>query len=194
MYAPDLRLFLALNPAAQSLDTLRRATAPLLAQSWHRVRWLQTDQWHATVRFLGATPKDGVQYWMTTLESLASLANEAAMLKVEGMALWPTPTRPRVMVVTAELEDWAQEMASRVETLARDAGYRPETRPFHPHVTLARLGGGAALPPCIAALEAAAHALHGAALRFDSLSLFASRTPPEGPWFERLATVRLPSR
>lgn len=79
---------------------------------------------------------------MTTLESLASLANEAAMLKVEGMALWPTPTRPRVMVVTAELEDWAQEMASRVETLARDAGYRPETRPFHPHVTLARLGGG----------------------------------------------------
>jgi len=41
-------------------------------------------------------------------------------------------------------------------------------------------------------LADAAQVLRGTTLAFESLSLFASRTPPEGPWFERLATVRLP--
>ncbi|MCK4121690.1 RNA 2',3'-cyclic phosphodiesterase [Ralstonia pseudosolanacearum] len=188
---PHQRLFIALDPSAGTIDALRRVATPLAAQPWPHARWMPRDQWHATVRFLGATPEDGVPYWMRMLESLAGLAAERGPLGIIGAALWPSPARPRVLVVTAKPEDWAQAMASRAEALARDAGYRPETRPFQPHITLARLGGAAASPACVAALETAAHALHGAAMRFDSLSLFASRTPPDGPWFERLATVRL---
>jgi len=190
----SMRLFLALNPCAGAIAHLRQTVVPLKGQPWSRVRWLPPDQWHATVRFLGATPEERAPYWKGMLEPLASLAGEAAPLTIDGMALWPSPARPRVMVVTAKPEEWAQEMASRVEALARDAGYRPETRPFHPHVTVARLGAGEASPACVKALEVAAHALHGKALAFDSLSLFASRTPPEGPWYERLATVPLPGR
>ncbi len=191
---PQQRLFVALDPSADTIDALRRVATLLTAQPWHRVRWMPRDQWHATVRFLGATPEDSVPYWVQVLESLAGLAAEQAPLTISGTALWPSPARPRVLVVTAEAVGWAQEMAVRAEALARDAGYRAETRPFHPHITLARLGGSTASPVCVAALEAAAHALRGAAWTFDSLSLFASRTTPEGAWFERLATVRLPGR
>jgi 2'-5' RNA ligase len=186
------RLFLALNPCAGAIDRLRQTVVPLMEEPWARVRWLPPDQWHVTVRYLGETPEGDMAERVRMLAPVAAHAAEMTPLAISTLALWPNPAKPRVLVVTAESAGWVEAMAQCAEVLAREAGYRAEMRPFRPHLTLARLGGGAVPSAGRAMLADAAQVLRGTTLAFESLSLFASRTPPEGPWFERLATVRLP--
>ncbi|NKA72587.1 3'-cyclic phosphodiesterase [Ralstonia solanacearum] len=185
----NFRLFIALDPIPETVAVLRRAQACLREVHWDRPRWLPPEQWHATLRFLGATPEDQVQHWKRTLQQFDMLSRDAAPLPIEGVAIWPAPAHPRVIVVTAKFATWAQDMATRLESLAREAGYRAETRAFQPHVTLARVGAHTASAQCIGAVDKAARALEGAHLRFGSVSLFVSRSPPAGPAYERLATV-----
>ncbi|MDO3615331.1 RNA 2',3'-cyclic phosphodiesterase [Ralstonia pseudosolanacearum] len=185
----NLRLFIALNPMPETVAVLRRAQACLREAHWDGARWLPPEQWHATLRFLGATPEDQVQHWKHTLQQFNMLARDAAPLPIDGVAIWPAPAHPRVIVVTAMFAAWAQDMATRLESLAREAGYRAEMRAFHPHVTLARVGAHAASAQCVAAVNNAARALNGAHLQFCSVSLFVSRSPAEGPVYERLATM-----
>ncbi|MHC2876625.1 RNA 2',3'-cyclic phosphodiesterase [Ralstonia sp. 121560039-2] len=186
------RLFIALDPTPATIAVLERATAILHARSWTGARWLPPDQWHATVRFLGATPARQVPQWVSALNQIRRIGQEAPPLSVDGIAIWPAPTHPRVMVVTARSARWADEIAAGAEALAREAGYRAEMRPFHPHVTLARLGSRAVSTDALAAVQHAAKELEGEPLRFDCLSLFVSRSPQEaGPTYERLATIKL---
>ncbi len=192
---PNFRLFVALDPVPESVEVLRRAQECLQAARWNRARWLPPEQWHATLRFLGATPEDRVQRWKLALRQFGELDRDVAPLPVDGVAIWLAPAHPRVIVVTAKCTTWAHDMAMRLESLARDAGYRAEVRPLRPHVTLARLGAHAASAQCVAAVDNAARCLEGAHLRFNSVSLFVSRSPPAGPAYERLATVEFhPSR
>jgi 2'-5' RNA ligase len=132
------RLFIALDPTPATIAVLERATAILHARSWTGARWLPPDQWHATVRFLGATPARQVPQWVSALNQIRRIGQEAPPLSVDGIAIWPAPTHPRVMVVTARSARWADEIAAGAEALAREAGYRAEMRPFHPHVTLTK--------------------------------------------------------
>ncbi|CAJ0695920.1 MULTISPECIES: RNA 2',3'-cyclic phosphodiesterase [Ralstonia] len=185
----NFRLFIALDPTPETVAVLRRAQVCLRDVHWSGARWLPPEQWHATLRFLGATPEDQVQHWKHTLQQFDMLARDAAPLPIDGVAIWPAPAHPRVIVVTAKFAIWAQDMATRLEALAREAGYRAETRAFHPHVTLARVGAHAATARCLAAVDNAARALDGAHLQFGSVSLFVSRSPAEGPAYERLATM-----
>lgn len=189
-----MRLFIALDPTPTTIAALVRATATLHPHRWHGARWLPPAQWHATVRFLGATPEQQVPHWAGALDRLAALGAEATPLSIDSVALWPAPTHPRVLVVTARSTGWADAVAARAESLARDAGYRAETRPFHPHVTLARVGSRAVSADAMVALQTAAEALAGATLQFHSLSLFVSRPRQGGLAYERLATVELGPR
>lgn len=194
MIEATLRLFLALDPTPATIAVLEQATATLHACRWHGARWLPPAQWHATVRFLGATPEQQVPHWAGALDRLAALGAEATPLSFDGVALWPAPAHPRILVVTARSARWADAVAAQAETLAREAGFRAETRPFHPHVTLARVGSRAVSADVMLAVQTAAAALDGASLRFHSLSLFVSRPRQEALAYERLATVELGPR
>ncbi len=63
-------------------------------------------------------------------------------LEPGGAAVFPERGRPRVLGLgfapTADLEA-LRALAEAAETVVRLAGLPPEDRPFHPHVTLARL-------------------------------------------------------
>lgn len=187
----NCRLFIALDPLPESVEVLRRARGCLRSVRWDRAHWLPPDQWHATLRFLGSTPEDQIQRWKLALEQFGTFGCDVAPLPVDGVAIWPGPAHPRVIVVTAKCVRWTQDLATRFESLAREAGYRAETRAFQPHVTLARLRAPATSAHFVSAVEGAALALSGEHLQFGSLSLFVSRSTSTGPTYERLATVGL---
>ena len=73
------------------------------------------------------------------------------------------------------------------EALAATGAYEPEARAFRPHVTVARLRPRARPPR---ALEAAPDPLEFPAV---AVTLFSSRTAPQGARYEALARVPLES-
>jgi 2'-5' RNA ligase len=122
-----MRLFVAILPPSAVLDdvaALRRPERP-------GVRWTTRDQWHVTLRFLGEVPDPA-----PVAEALdaAPLARATAVLGPEA-----TPLGRRVVCVpVAGLDD----LAAGVVAATAGFGRPPEPRPFHGHLTLARVTRG----------------------------------------------------
>lgn len=177
----DLRLFVALDlppQARAALAAFRDAADPAV---W---RPLPDEALHLTLAFLGRRPEGDVQ---TVAGVLADAAGAAPPLALGGPLLLP-PRRPRVLC--AEVEDregaLAELQASVSAGLAAAGVYRPESRPFRAHATVARLRAGAR-----AAREGPAAGPEPVAFAGEALTLYASHLHPSGARYEPLARVPL---
>src|SRR5205807_1057513 len=104
-----------------------------------------------------------------------------------GEATWLPDRRPRVLAVDLDdPEGRLGQLQGRVsDALAAEAGYRPESRPFRPHVTVARVRRGERMRPRPLPDPPAA--------RFapPALTLYRSRLSRAGAEYEALARAEL---
>jgi 2'-5' RNA ligase len=130
-----LRLFVALDlpeAARAALAAFRAAAAD--AAIWRPV---PDDALHLTLAFLGHRPPEDAE---RVAEVLRGAPDTAPRLTL-GRSLALPPRRPRVLTAAivdhdgtlAELQAWVSA------ELAASGLYEPETRPFRPHATVARL-------------------------------------------------------
>ena len=140
---PDsLRLYalLELNPA----HSLRRAGArsPAATEALRaygaRVRWVESERLHLTLRFLGSVDARGLGI---AREALAEAARGTGRFRIalSGLGGFPETRPPRV--VWAGVIEGASALISlhaRLEAGLTRRGLPAEGRPFHPHVTLGR--------------------------------------------------------
>jgi 2'-5' RNA ligase len=117
------RLFVAAWPPADVLDLLETLPRP----SDPGVRWTRRDQWHVTLRFLGAADPD---------DAAAALASVHAA--VADAVLGPLTARLGRSVVVVPVAGLG-EIAAAVVAATADVGQPPDPRPFAGHLTLARL-------------------------------------------------------
>jgi RNA 2',3'-cyclic 3'-phosphodiesterase len=113
--------------------------AELLAQRQFHVedaRWRPLDLMHITLRFFGEVAENVMQ----DLDSeLSGLSIPAFDLTLQGAGHFGDGDRIRAIWAGVADSDPLRRLAARCETAARRAGLPPETRNFHPHVTLAYL-------------------------------------------------------
>jgi 2'-5' RNA ligase len=134
---PSSRLFLALWPD----PTCRQQIAAHAAQwTWPAgcARYLPAD-WHITLHFLGVVANSR----LPTLVAALAQPVETFELLLDQPTLWPHG----IAVLCAG--DTPQPLAALVGRLGqalRDLGLPVETRPYRPHVTLARHAQAAMLP------------------------------------------------
>ncbi len=134
--AKPLRLFVAIEIPLGAKDTIAEAIAPLRTE-FPRARWAPQENWHVTVKFLGATyPR--LTDWV--VERVASVAADAAALRTRVSALGCFPAAGRARVLWAGLDDADGRIAQLAlgvdAALSRE--FKPETRTFSPHLTVAR--------------------------------------------------------
>jgi len=135
-----MRAFLAVPADPDWLESAALLSAHLKS-SLPRASWTRRDAWHLTLKFLGEIPREAAD---RLAEELAPIAEAAPALRLEsgGAVVFPPRGRPRVLGLgfapSADLEALCF-LAASAETALRRAGLPPEDRPFHPHVTLARL-------------------------------------------------------
>jgi 2'-5' RNA ligase len=131
------RLFVALALPPRIREALSRRAGELMtgARGW---RLVPQENLHLTLRFLGDTDP-------ATAERLCRQLGETVRpvrvlrLRLDDWGTFPERRRPRVTWCALAGEvDALRELAERVEKWAREAGYPGETRPFRPHVTVAR--------------------------------------------------------
>ena len=107
------------------------------------LRWTNTDNLHLTLRFLGETEDARRRRMQAGLAEIAA-AHEPFTLALSGLGCFHSWEKLRVLWVGISGETAAlQSLQAEIETLARQAGFEPERRPFSPHITLARSVRGA---------------------------------------------------
>lgn len=117
------RLFVAAWPPAEVLDLLETLPRP----PDPGVRWTRRDQWHVTLRFLGAADPDAATAALASVDAVAAEA-----------VLGPLTARLGRSVVVVPVAGLA-EVAAAVAAATADVGEPPDPRPFAGHLTLARL-------------------------------------------------------
>ncbi len=165
--------------AAQLSSSLR---ARLAAQGISP-KWVLPGNMHVTVRFLGNVGEEQIPAVEETLGPI--VARHASFLAVlRGLGCFPDAQRPSVL--WAGLADGGEAMdrlAADVNGALDALAFPREDRPFHAHLTLARMRRGGP-PPDLAALveEHAAFELGSTVVR--EVVLFESNLRPRGPVYE----------
>lgn len=132
-----MRLFVALEvPDPPRRDVRRRVDG--VRDRLPRARWVDLDNVHLTLLFLGETAEVDVPALAAGLREAFSRCPPLEMRLVGG-GTFP-PGRPaRVAWVGVEAPDELMTLQANVTRAAVEAlGFEPEERPYHPHVTLAR--------------------------------------------------------
>ena len=142
MKPPDesWRLFIALElPASvrrsvkDHIDRLRQEVPDV------RASWTREENLHLTLKFVGDTP-------VTKVEALSAAAQRAANevsafeVSIGGCGAFPSHGQPRVLWIG--INDASGELSNYFRALEDQCaivGFPREERPFHPHLTIARL-------------------------------------------------------
>jgi len=176
-----MRLFIALDlplDARTALAAWAQQAAP------PAVRRVPAGNLHVTLAFLGSRTSEEATTAGALLPALARPLDE---LCTAG-ALWLPRRRPGVLSVALETGDGLAGLhVELVAALASAVGFEPERRRLRPHVTVGRVARGTRVDT--------RHGLDPPApqLRFraPALTLYRSRTSPDGARYEQLTGVEL---
>lgn len=103
------------------------------------VRWVPPGNVHLTLRFLGDTPVERMTEVSSALDDVAA-KHTAFRLHLDKLGCFPNPRQPRVIWVgVADNEDRLRTLQKDVEAAMGPLGWKPESRRFHPHLTLGRV-------------------------------------------------------
>ena len=94
--------------------------------------------WHLTLRFLGSTDHVALERLMASLVE-ADLGGPFSVT-FGGLGAFPRAARATVLWLAIERgANRLERLAALSEESAQQAGFVPEDRPFHPHLTLSRI-------------------------------------------------------
>lgn len=106
-----------------------------------RVRCVRPAQMHLTLAFLGEVDAEGCGRIRRALGGSSWPA--AFELRIAGLGAFPAHGRPRVLWLgVQEGADDLRRLADEVACALEKAGFPRESRPYHPHLTLARVERG----------------------------------------------------
>jgi 2'-5' RNA ligase len=140
------RLFIAVPVADEIRDAIGTlmetvAGAPIDERSYGQPRWVRVEGLHLTLRFLGATP-DERQGDVAAAVAAATTGTAPFRVCLSGGGCFPNPIQPRVLWVgIVEGAESLEAIVRRLDAELAPLGWPPETRPFNPHLTLARTDG-----------------------------------------------------
>jgi RNA 2',3'-cyclic 3'-phosphodiesterase len=107
----------------------------LLKGGLFSARWIDPDDYHITLRFLGAV-HDALADELH--ERLAQIRRPVFDIDLQHLDVFGGD-HPRALIVRVGLNDELRELQAEHERICRRLGLAPETRKFTPHITLARL-------------------------------------------------------
>jgi 2'-5' RNA ligase len=129
-------LFVAFDVPHEAQDAIDDAIEPLRERFPH-ARWTPRENRHVTLKFLGQTspPLGG---WVA--EQVGTVAALTPPIETRTTAIGAFPGGRRARVLWAGLDDGDGRLAALADALDRtlEREFRPETRAFAPHCTVAR--------------------------------------------------------
>jgi 2'-5' RNA ligase len=133
----SVRLFIAIDLPSQVKTTLQRVQSSL-RQHDLAVRWVNPDNTHLTLKFLGEVQKSLIDALVEQITDVAA-RHQPIELQTDKLGVFPNHTRPRVVWLGLGGDLLAlQRLQADVEQAVIPLGFAPEQRSFAPHLTLGR--------------------------------------------------------
>ena len=134
------RVFCAIELPRPTRDLVLQHIACLKAAvSTARASWSRDANLHLTLKFLGEIPQTSVPD-ISHAASRAAASVQSFSIRLEQAGVFPSQRQPRVLWLGInDLSAKLAELRARLETESSRAGFAKEGRPFHPHLTIARL-------------------------------------------------------
>jgi len=189
----QIRSFIAIELPHEVKSALAELQAGLQPDKQPSVKWVDPYSIHLTLKFLGDIAAAKISDITSTIEE-ASREIAPFSLEVKGLGVFPNFKRVRVVWVgvggdTSRLKLLQQ----RIESNLVPFGFARESRPFTPHLTLARVRERIAPTEQQSFGQLIAEASFEAAHQFtvDSINLMRSQLTREGAIYRQLTAVSL---
>ena len=189
----QIRSFIAIELPAELRLEISQLQAQLKSGQPSRVKWVDPDSIHLTLKFLGNIAIDRTGEITSALEEAAQ-GIPSFRLKVKDPGAFPNLKRVRVVWVgiSGEVAQLSR-LLQRIESNLAALGFTPESRPFSPHLTLARIHNQASpderqrLGQLIADTKFEADST----IMVNAISLMRSQLTRAGAIYSRVSSIRL---
>jgi RNA 2',3'-cyclic 3'-phosphodiesterase len=104
------------------------------------VRWVRAETFHVTLRFLGDIDSDRIGHLAGCVRERTA-ALRPFRLQLGGARPFPSRRHPVALVLDVGPPEPLEKLTEAVERGVVAAGFDPESRPFHAHLTLGRVRG-----------------------------------------------------
>lgn len=180
-----VRCFVAVDVEDPAIVSKVAAVQQQLEAAGAKLKLVELENLHLTLRFIGEIPRELVE---RVMEALRGVEFAPFTVRFVGLGAFPNPRRPRVIWVG--VEEGARELSELSEkvnsALAKLKLPKPDEE-FTPHLTVARVKSGVGSLPRI--IEEGGSLEFGSML-VDRIRLKKSTLTSRGPIYETLLEVR----
>lgn len=188
-----MRLFIGIEPgptvtsaAAALIAELKRRVGRLAPHA--RITWVADERLHITVRFIGSVDDADADALRAALAPALDIP--AFNLTISELGTFPVRGAPRVIWAGAAADgDVLERLDAAVTARLARVAIAADSRPFRPHLTLARVreAGGLTSSRLLDGLERTSLGT----TQVGAITLFESRLSPQGPAYVALQRTAL---
>ncbi len=181
-----MRLFIGLDLPAGAVQSLQALLDRLRPTA--RINWSPAANLHITTKFIGEWPEERLPELSAALGAIPG--RSPIEVHIHRLGFFPNPHSPRVFWCGIEASGLG-ELAADTDHATTSVGIPAETRPFSPHLTLARIKEQRVdLQPLREAI-AALPSLDLGRFTANSFYLYRSQLSPSGSVYTKLAAFPL---
>lgn len=193
MNMEQIRSFIAIELPPEVKRSLTRFQNSLKAADEKNVKWVEPENMHLTLQFLGNIGADTVDGIIAAIEQ-ASAGTSHFQIEIGGFGAFPNMRRVQTIWVgiegeTGKLARLQKDIGASLTPL----GFKPEARPFTPHLTLGRVRDFIRPEDRTRLGQMLEKTSFNARYKVDvaSVNLMKSQLTRHGPIYTRLAEVKL---
>lgn len=176
------RLFVAIDLPTAVKTQLMRLQKDLVG-----AKWVNREQLHLTLRFIGETSPEQLKELET---GLAAIKAAPFLFQLSGVGQFPPKGKARVLWVGLPHVDALFHLQTKVEQVVTNCGFEPADHPFSPHITLARFRTSPAVAE-IAAYFRQHSTFKSDVIQVNQFILYASDLTSTGSIYTQLARFPL---
>jgi len=189
----QVRSFIAIELPDELKQGLTQLEARLKLGKQPWVKWVDPYSIHLTLKFLGSIAVDRISEITKAMDE-AVQGIPPFHLEVKDLGVFPNLRRVQVAWVGISGEvDKLSQLQQHIESNLAPLGFAPESRPFTPHLTLARLRNQASPDERQRFGQLIASTRFEAAytIKVDTINLMRSQLTREGAIYSRISAVGL---
>jgi 2'-5' RNA ligase len=184
---PGKRLFVGVRISVAASNTLAGSAETLARRARDAgvdLRWVAPTDYHVTLAFLGWT---GIDALGPVCDALSAATAGLDRITFRTSRLGAFPSFDKASVLWAGIEDGAAlgRLAQAVGEAMAGLGFERDARPYHAHVTIARLPTARAIREVVLPM---AEQMFGDT-RIDAVTLFESETKSSGSGYRELKKI-----
>jgi len=186
-----MRTFIAVELPQEIKNNLKCLQEKLKSSSTD-VKWVEPNNIHLTLKFLGETDTEKIPLIKKIIHELSARI-PPFKAEISSLGAFPNLNHPRVIWIGLnEKNNFLKKMAEELENKLFELGFPKENRPFSAHITLGRVRSNLNLKDLLEKLKTLENfSLKKEDCVIEKIALYKSVLTPNGPIYECLYSANL---